>query len=183
MKEFATLKNAHSSKGFDVVDGTIKICNKYENFAADPESIRHAKTPYFLKVSKIREVICFTEGAFSETAYKEWRNTLHKAGYADSIVHKEEQRLLTSEELEAAGQFFPAKCFSESSRGRTSIEMATVRVSMGHRISMELAPKPIYPGSFREDPIKGKPENQDVLKPPTLTKGQRKRQKKRTKKG
>ena len=55
--------------------------------------------------------------------------------------------------------------------------MAMVRVSTNHRISTELVPKPIYPGSSREAPLKRKPENQDFLttKPPTLTKGQRKR--------
>ena len=55
--------------------------------------------------------------------------------------------------------------------------METVRVSTNHRISMELAPKPIYPGSSREGPLKRKPDNQDVLttKPPKLTKGRRKR--------
>ena len=58
--------------------------------------------------------------------------------------------------------------------------MAMVRVSTNHRISMELVPKPIYPGSSREAPQKRKPEKQDVLttKPPTLTKRQRKRLKK-----
>ena len=64
------------------------------------------KLHIFSKVSKIREAIYGTEGVCSETAYKDWRNTLYTAGYADSIVHKEEQRLLTLGELEAAGQFF-----------------------------------------------------------------------------
>ena len=44
-------KNANSSKSniIENVDGALKICNKYEGFAADPESIRHAKTPYFFE--------------------------------------------------------------------------------------------------------------------------------------
>ena len=74
-------------------------------------------------------------------AYKEWRNTLYKAGYAESIVHKKEQRLLASEELEAVGQFSWGSVFSESSRGRISIEMAMSKVSLSHRICMELVPK------------------------------------------
>ena len=109
-------------------------------------------------------------------AYKEWRNTLYKAGYAESIVHKKEQRLLASEELEAVGQFFWGSVFSESSRGRIPIEMAMGKVSLNHRICMELAPKNIYPGSLQFGSLKRKPENQDVLtsKPTGLTKAERK---------
>ena len=76
-------------------------------------------------------------------AYKEWRNTLYKAGYAESVVHKEEQRLLTLEELEAPGRFFWGSVFSESSRGGISIEMATSKVSLNRRICMGMAPKTI----------------------------------------
>ena len=63
------------------------------------------------------EVIYVTEGVFSIIAYKEWRNTLYKARYADSLVQKDEQRLLTIDELEAVGQYFWEMVFDESSRG------------------------------------------------------------------
>ena len=55
MKEFTTLKNENSSKSniIENVDGTLHLCNKYEGFAADPESIRRAETPYFPKASKL----------------------------------------------------------------------------------------------------------------------------------
>ena len=38
-------------------------------------------------------------------AYKEWRNTLYKAGYAEPLVRKDNRLLLTLGELEAVGQF------------------------------------------------------------------------------
>ena len=105
---FLNLKNARASKSntSEEVDGILRIRNKYESFSVDPESIRRAKTPYFPNVSKIRGVIFVMEGVCSATAYKEWRNTLYKAGYADSIVHKEELLLLTLKELEAVGLYF-----------------------------------------------------------------------------
>ena len=177
MREFNQLKNNNASKSniAQELDGPLRLCNKYEGFFTDPESTRRAKTPYFLEISKIREVIYVTEGAGSAMAYKEWRNTLYKAGYTESIVHKEEQRLLTLEELEALGRFFWESVFSESSRG-IPIEMATSKVSLNHRISTKLAPETIYPASLQIGSSKRKPENQDVLttKPTSLTKAERK---------
>ena len=63
MKEFGTLKNANSSKSnvLDIVDGTLKLCSKYEGFAADPESTRHAKNSIFLESLENREVIYVAE--------------------------------------------------------------------------------------------------------------------------
>ena len=57
-------KNANTSKGLALEEGALNVCNKYEEFTVGPESIRRAKTPYFSKVSKIREVIYVTEGVF-----------------------------------------------------------------------------------------------------------------------
>ena len=110
-------------------------------------------------------------------AYKEWRNTLYEAGYAGSLVHKEEQRLLTLGELEAVCLFFWESVFSESSRGRIPIEMALGKLSLNHRICMELAPWTIYPWSLQFGSSKRKPGNQDVLttKPTGLTKAERKK--------
>ena len=65
---------------------------------------------FFFGSLEIREVIYAVEGVCSETAYEDWRNTLYKA---TSIVHMEEQPLLTLEELEAAGQF-PGEMFPRS---------------------------------------------------------------------
>ena len=112
---------------------------------------------------------------FSLLDYKEWRNTLYKAGYAESIVHKNEQRLLTLDELEAVGQFFRDSVFAEPSRGQIPIEKAMAVVSTNYRISMELVPKTVFAGPSREAPTKRpKPEGADVLKNPNLPKKQRK---------
>ena len=91
-------------------------------------------------------MIYFAEGVCSLTAYKEWRNTLYKAGYAESIVHKNGQRLLKLEELEAADRYFWDSVSAESSRERIFIEMAMGKVSLNHRISTELAPRAIFSG-------------------------------------
>ena len=112
------------------------------------------KPPYFLKISKIREVIYVTEGICSIIAYKEWHNTLYKAGYTDSLGQPHEQRLLTIGELEAVGRYFWEMVFDESSRGKFSIEKAMSKVSMNYRISMELVPKTVFTWSSRRAPVK-----------------------------
>ena len=60
--------NASKSNIVQEFGGSSRIRNKYDGFAADPESIRHAKTTYFLGTSEIREVIGVAEGACSSTA-------------------------------------------------------------------------------------------------------------------
>ena len=106
MSEYSIFKAINSKEGsLTSIEGSLKVRNEFGNFPSDSESIKHDKTPYFLKISKIGESIYISEGVCSLRAYKEWRNTLYKAGYAESLVQKETQRLPTLEELEAAGQF------------------------------------------------------------------------------
>ena len=105
-------------KAFAIDDFNLKVYNNYEDFVVDPASIQNAKTPYFLKVSKIREIIYVMTGVCSLGTYKEWHNTLYKAGYTDSLVQRHEQRLLTLEELEAVDQYFWEMVFAEPSRGK-----------------------------------------------------------------
>ena len=62
-------------------------------------------------------MIYVAEGVCSLREHKERRNTLYKAGYAQSLVQKETRRLLTLEEMEAVGQFFWDDVFATSSRG------------------------------------------------------------------
>ena len=64
MREFSQFKNNNASKTNLVgeLDGPLRLVSKYEGFAADPDSIKHAKTPYFLKISKMREAIYVAEG-------------------------------------------------------------------------------------------------------------------------
>ena len=107
MREFPQFKNNSSRKKLVTAsEGPLKIVNEFYHFSADPDSVKHAKTPYFLKISKIREAIYVSEGVFPLGDYKEWRNTLYKAGYAEPLVRKDKRRLLTLGELESAGQFF-----------------------------------------------------------------------------
>ena len=89
MTEFNLFKN-NGAKGHlvTVSDGALKIVNEFDQFPADPEAIKHAKTPNFFKISKIREAIYVSEGVCSLWPYKEWRNTLYRSGYAESLVQK-----------------------------------------------------------------------------------------------
>ena len=86
--EFDKQKNDRGTKAFGIEGGAIEACNKYEDFVLDPSSIQNDKTPLFLKVPKTREVIYVMVGVCSIIAYKEWRNTLYKERYTDSLVQK-----------------------------------------------------------------------------------------------
>ena len=73
------------------------------------------------------EVFYATEGVCSIIDYKEWRDNLYKAGCADSLVQKDEQRLLTIGELEAVDQYFWEMVFADSSMEQISIEKRCLR--------------------------------------------------------
>ena len=67
--------------------------------------MQSAKTHYFLKASKAREVIYVAEGVCTIRTREGWRNSLYQAGYASDIAQKDEQLLLALAELEHLGQF------------------------------------------------------------------------------
>ena len=63
MSEYSIFKADNSKDGsLTLIEGSLKVRNEFGNFSADAESITHAKTPYFLKISKIREAIYTSEG-------------------------------------------------------------------------------------------------------------------------
>ena len=111
----------------------------------DPREIQTAKTPYFLKVPKIREAIYVSEGVCTLRSYKGWRDSLYQAGYANSIAQQDEQRLLTLSELEHAGRYFWENVFFESSKQEITIDKAIAIVQFNRRITMELPPKSLLP--------------------------------------
>ena len=96
----------------------------YDSLECDPDEIKAAETPYFLKVSKIRDVIYVTEGVCALTSYRGWRNSLYQSGYTNTIVQRDEQRLLTLRELEQVDRYFWNKVFSESSKREITIDRA-----------------------------------------------------------
>ena len=146
MRGFSQFKNNSSKeKLVTFSEWPLKIVNEFGHFSADTDSIKQAKTPYFLKISKIREAIYFPEGVFSLWDYKEWHNTLYKAGYTESLAQTDNQLLLTLGELEAVGRFFRDIAFATSSRRRISIEMAMSQVSLNRLIDTELIPRPTLP--------------------------------------
>ena len=109
-------------------------------------------------------MIYISEGVCPIGAYRERRNTLYKAGYAESLVQKETHRLSTIGELEAVGQFLRDLVFATSSRERISIERAMNQVSLNRRISSELPPKPLLSGLFH--PSRSNKRNSELEQPP-----------------
>ena len=110
-----------------------------------PIEINSGKTPYFLKVSKIREVIYVAEWVCTLNAYRRCRNSLPQAGYTDAIARKGEQLLLTLAGLEQVGQFLWGIAFSESSKREIAIDKAMCIVQLNYRITMALPPNLLLP--------------------------------------
>ena len=96
-------------------NGSLKTSNEYDQISLRQNALKVGKLPYFLKISKIREIIYVPEGAFSLKTYKVWRNRLYKAGCADALLSTD-NRLLTIEELERVDQYFWDSVFETSSR-------------------------------------------------------------------
>ena len=90
---------------FAIEDGELKTANEFGNISTDRNSLKLGKTPLFLESVQIREIIYFSEGVCSLKSYRNWRNSLYKAGYAEALAHSSHQRLVTLEELEVVGQF------------------------------------------------------------------------------
>ena len=111
-------------------------------------SLKLGKTPYISKVSKIREIIFASEGVFPIGSYVEWRNSLYRAGYAESLVQKDNRRLLILGELEAAGRYFWECAFGTSTQERITVEKAMAQVSLSHRAPMKLLQKPLPPSLY-----------------------------------
>ena len=88
ISEFNKQKGKKAEHTHPQSDGYLKVKNNYESFEMGPSNINSAKTPYFLKASKIREVIFASEGVCSIRTYKGWRNSLYQAGYANVIAQK-----------------------------------------------------------------------------------------------
>ena len=57
-------------------DGNPKATDDFGNISPYQGALKVGKTPYFLKSSKIREIIYISEGACSQKAYRLWRNAL-----------------------------------------------------------------------------------------------------------
>ena len=69
-------------------------------------ALKVGKAPYFLGISKIREIIYISEGVCSVKSYRLWRNALYKAGYAVALTGCGPTRVATLEESDSAGRFF-----------------------------------------------------------------------------
>ena len=179
MSEYSTFKSEKFPGRISYNGRRISRSNRRlrKLFFADRESIKHAKSPYFLKIPKIREAIYYSEWVCSIRAYKEWNYTLYKAGYAEALVQKGNQRLLTLGESEASGQFFWDEALATCSRGRISIEIAMSQVSINCRISAELLPGPLLPGLPPPNRDSNKRGSGDPEKPPPKNAQKRKREK------
>ena len=84
--------------------GSLKTAIEYESISLDSGTYRLAKLPYFLKVSKIGDVLYCTEGRRESETYSPRHNMLYKAGFPETIIGEAHRHLATSE-LELVGQF------------------------------------------------------------------------------
>ena len=122
MWEFSAKKNDGPKDQIPAIeDGELKTVNEFDYYSSDMNALKLGKPPYFLKVSKIREIIFVSEGACSIGDYRERINALYRAGYAESLAQKDNLRLLILEELEAVGQFSWGCVFGTSSQERIKI--------------------------------------------------------------
>ena len=67
MREFPQFKISNASKTniVEELDGSLRLVDKYEGFAADPDSIKQAKTPIFLKdIENTGSDLCRRRGMF-----------------------------------------------------------------------------------------------------------------------
>ena len=71
------LKAAKKDK-MDIVakEGSLSAAVEYESIYPDPGAYNLAKLPYFVKVSKIREIIYCAEGICNRKTYMDRRNIL-----------------------------------------------------------------------------------------------------------
>ena len=129
-------------------DGSLKTSNGCGQIYPDRNSRKLGKLPYFLKISKVREIAYVSEGVCAIKTYKVWRNRLYKAGYTDPLLGTA-NRLLTTEELETDDQYFRDSFFETSSRKKISARGATEPCFLEPRLMLELLPQPVafgHPG-------------------------------------
>ena len=155
MWKFGAKKNTGQKEQIPTIkDGKLQTVNEFDNISTGQSSLKIGKPPYFSKVPKIREIIYCSAGVCSLKSYRNWHNSLYKAGYAEALVRSSRQRLFTLEELEAAGQFF---CWGNAS-GTPSQENHYSKSDgaslLNHRVAIELLPKiiplarPLFPFPF-----------------------------------
>ena len=86
-------------------EGSLATADEYEQIPIGPCSYNIGGLPYFPKVSKTREIICFTEGIRNRRNYRIGRNMLYTSGYAEKTIGDTRFHLKTSE-LEHVGRYF-----------------------------------------------------------------------------
>ena len=127
-------------------DGNPKATDDFGDISPGRNALEVGKTPYFLKISKIREIIYISEGVCSLKSYRLWRISLYKEGHAEApIGGGGPTRLLTLEELESVGQFVRNNVFGTSIRqknpsgeqlGRSSLHLGWQSNSYQSRMSL-----------------------------------------------
>ena len=61
--EFSAKKNDGPKDQIPIIeDGELKTVNEFDYYSADLNALKLGKTPYFSKISKIREIIFVSEG-------------------------------------------------------------------------------------------------------------------------
>ena len=86
-----------------------------------------------------------SDGACTLKTYRTWRDYLYKEGYAETILSTA-NRLLATEELETADQYFWGSVLETSSREKISARNAMGTCFFYSRLILELMPKPVSVG-------------------------------------
>ena len=86
-------------------EGALRTADEYEQISLDPGSYNPVELPYFLKVSKIREIIFRTEGICNRMTYRIWRNMPYPSGHSETMIG-DHRRQLTASELEHVARYF-----------------------------------------------------------------------------
>ena len=128
-------------------DGNPKASDDFGNIPPPSQNaLKGGKTPYFLKISKIREIIYISAGVCSVKSYRLWYNALYKAGYAEPLIGGGTSRLLALEELGSVDQFFWNNTFETPTQHKIPIGEAIGAVFFTSRLAIELLPKPNFSG-------------------------------------
>ena len=66
-------------------DGRLKNANEYGQIPRDQNSQKLGDLPYFLKISKIREIVYVSDGAYHKDL-QSLGNYIYKAGYKETLL-------------------------------------------------------------------------------------------------
>ena len=146
--EFSVKKNAGPrDQILTVGGGELKTANEFDCFSSDKSALQLWRTPYFSNVSKIREILYLSEGVcvlpkgLQELAQRSIQCRIR--GISCSI---EQSTSVDIGRTRRGGPIFLGNRVWDAQSRKITIAKAMAQVSLNHRVTMELLPKPVLPG-------------------------------------